>query len=94
MNENEFDPSAAYLRVGIRGGGCAGFNYVLDLTETKKETDEAFCHHGVTVVCDPKSLLYLAGTKIDFRDEMMGMGFVFDNPNATSTCGCRNSFSA
>ncbi|VAX37688.1 probable iron binding protein from the HesB_IscA_SufA family, partial [hydrothermal vent metagenome] len=64
------------------------------LTENKKETDEEFLQHGITVVCDPKSLLYLNGTTVDFRDEIMGRGFVFGNPNATSSCGCGSSFTA
>ncbi|GIW73856.1 MAG: hypothetical protein KatS3mg103_0378 [Phycisphaerales bacterium] len=50
--------------------------------------------HGVRVICDPKSLLYLHGTVVDFKDEIMGRGFVFQNPNATATCGCGSSFSA
>tara|TARA_B100000614_G_scaffold262909_1_gene300941 strand:- start:437457 stop:437867 length:411 start_codon:yes stop_codon:yes gene_type:complete len=91
--EQELD-TGAYLRVGVRGGGCSGFSYLLDLTESKKDTDEEFEQHGVTVICDPKSLLYLNGTQIDFRDEIMGRGFVFNNPNATSSCGCGSSFSA
>lgn len=94
MKEQDFEPSSTYLRVGIRGGGCQGFNYTLDLQEVKKDSDEAFVHHGVTVICDPKSLLYLNGTEIDFKDELMMRGFVFKNPNATSTCGCGSSFSA
>ena len=80
------------LRVGIKGGGCSGFSYILDLTETRKETDEAFEQHGITIICDPKSLLYLNGTTVDFKDEIMGRGFVFQNPNATTTCGCGSSF--
>jgi len=88
------EPAPLYLRVAIKGGGCSGFGYSLDLTETKTETDEEWEQHGVTVVCDPKSLLYLDGATIDFRDEIMGRGFVFSNPNATSTCGCGSSFSA
>lgn len=83
-----------YLRVGVKGGGCSGFSYTLDLTENKTERDEAWDVHGVEVICDPKSYLYLEGTTIDFKDEMMGRGFVFSNPNATSTCGCGSSFSA
>lgn len=83
-----------YLRVGVKGGGCSGFGYSLDLTETKGENDEVWDQHGVTVICDPKSQLYLDGTVIDFKDELMGRGFVFNNPNATSTCGCGSSFSA
>jgi len=83
------------LRVGVKGGGCSGFSYLLDLTEEQPgEADEAMESHGVAIVCDAKSLLYLDGTEIDFRDEVMGRGFVFKNPNATSSCGCGSSFSA
>ena len=88
----EFAP--LYLRVGVKGGGCSGFSYTLDLTETKSDMDEMFPQHGVEVVVDPKSMLYLDGTTIDFKDELMGRGFVFQNPNATSSCGCGSSFSA
>jgi len=87
------DSGEFYLRVGVKGGGCSGFNYSMDLVDTKTEDDETFEHHGVTVIVDPKSNLYLAGTEIDFRDELMGRGFVFNNPNATSRCGCGSSFS-
>lgn len=82
-----------YLRVGVRGGGCSGFSYTLDLTETAGESDETWPQHGIEVICDPKSALYLDGTKVDFKDELMGRGFVFSNPNATSSCGCGSSFS-
>ncbi len=82
-----------YLRVGVKGGGCSGFNYTLDLTDRKTEEDEVFEQHGVEVICDPKSYLYLNGVSIDFRDEVMGRGFVFQNPNASSSCGCGSSFS-
>ena len=94
INQQELDRQNIRLRVGVKGGGCSGFSYVLDLTETERDNDEAFEANGITVVCDPKSYLYLNGTSIDFKDEMMGRGFVFNNPNATSTCGCGSSFSA
>lgn len=83
-----------FLRVGVKGGGCSGFSYSLDLTENRTENDEVWNVHGVEVICDSKSHLYLEGTTIDFKDEIMGRGFVFSNPNATSTCGCGSSFSA
>jgi len=83
-----------YLRVGVKGGGCSGFSYALDLVETKGERDEEWDYHGVKVICDPKSYLYLNGTEVDFKDEIMGRGFVFSNPNATHSCGCGSSFSA
>jgi iron-sulfur cluster assembly protein len=87
--------------VGVKGGGCSGFSYLLDLTEKQRETDEVWDFSfeleseqvTIRVVCDPKSYLYLNGTTIDFKDEMMGRGFVFNNPNATSSCGCGSSFS-
>ena len=94
IKQQELDAASIRLRVGVKGGGCSGFSYVLDLTESSKETDEIFEQHGVKVVCDPKSLLYLNGTTIDFKDEIMGRGFVFSNPNASTTCGCGSSFSA
>lgn len=92
--DQELDVAKVHLRVGVKGGGCSGFSYILDLTETIKETDEVFEMHGVKIICDPKSLLYLSGVTVDFKDELMGRGFVFNNPNATSTCGCGSSFSA
>lgn len=90
--EQELDATKVRLRVGVKGGGCSGFSYVLDLTEAQKDTDEIFDQHGITIICDPKSLLYLGGTTIDFKKTVMESGFVFENPNATSTCGCGSSF--
>lgn len=94
IQQQELDADKVRLRVGVKGGGCSGFSYVLDLTESQKDTDELFEQHGIRIICDPKSLLYLNGTTIDFKDEIMGRGFVFQNPNATSSCGCGSSFSA
>ena len=83
------------LRVGVKGGGCSGFSYLLDLVEEEPtEQDEQLESNGVKILIDMKSYLYLNGTEIDFRDEVMGKGFVFKNPNATSSCGCGSSFSA
>jgi len=94
IEQQELDGEKVRLRVGVKGGGCSGFSYILDLTEQEKDTDEQFDHDGIKVVCDPKSYLYLNGTTIDFKDEIMGRGFVFNNPNASSTCGCGSSFNA
>jgi iron-sulfur cluster assembly protein len=93
IKDQELDAEKVRLRVGVKGGGCSGFSYVLDLTESQKDSDEVFEQHGIKIICDPKSLLYLNGTTIDFRDELMGRGFVFSNPNATTSCGCGSSFS-
>jgi len=87
--------SETRLRVGVKGGGCSGFSYMLDLTEEPKgEMDEELEAHGVKILIDMKSYLYLNGAEIDFKDEVMGRGFTFKNPNASSTCGCGSSFSA
>lgn len=94
IEQQELDAQKIRLRVGVKGGGCSGFSYLLDLTEQERDTDEIFEEHGIKVVCDPKSYLYLNGTSIDFKDEIMGRGFVFNNPNANSSCGCGSSFSA
>ena len=90
--KNSEEPKPMYLRVGVKGGGCSGFSYTLDLTEVKTEYDESSVQHGVEVICDPKSLIYMEGTTVDFKDELMGRGFVFHNPNASTTCGCGQSF--
>jgi iron-sulfur cluster assembly protein len=90
----ETDRKPMFLRVGVKGGGCSGFSYTLDLTEVASENDEHLPQHGVEIVCDPKSYLYLNGTTVDFKDELTGRGFAFHNPNATSSCGCGSSFSA
>jgi iron-sulfur cluster assembly protein len=83
------------LRVGVKGGGCSGFSYMLDLVEDEPaESDEQLESNGVKIVVDMKSYLYLNGAEIDFKDEVMGRGFVFKNPNATSSCGCGSSFTA
>lgn len=114
VKQQDLDPDKIRLRVGVKGGGCSGFTYLLDLTENERETDEIWEFsfqlapvtagadggeaevetYALKVICDPKSYLYLNGTEIDFKDELMGRGFVFNNPNATSTCGCGSSFGA
>jgi len=101
QNAQDFDDvEQVYVRVGVKGGGCSGFQYILDLTENVQDSDEIFEQNSDTgqkikVACDPKSLLYLNGTTISFRDVSMAQrGFVFDNPNSTSSCGCGSSFSA
>jgi len=88
-------PENTRLRVGVKGGGCSGFSYMLDLVEEdRSEMDEEVEDKGIKMLIDMKSYLYLNGVEIDYRDEVMGSGFVFKNPNATSTCGCGSSFNA
>jgi|ERR1041385_185348 iron-sulfur cluster assembly protein len=87
-------PEAHGLRVGVKGGGCSGLSYVLGFDSESKKGDKIFELHGITVYVDPKSLFYLSGTQLDFSDGLNGKGFVFNNPQATKTCGCGSSFSA
>ena len=95
VKEQGLPETETRLRVGVKGGGCSGFSYMLDLTEEPKgDMDEEMESQGVKILVDMKSGLYLDGTEIDFKDEVMGRGFVFKNPNATHTCGCGSSFSA
>ena len=79
------------LRVGLRGGGCAGFEYVLDFTPPKKY-DYLLKFDGFVVYLDPVSATHLEGTQIDYVTSLMGSGFKFNNPHATKTCGCGSSF--
>jgi iron-sulfur cluster assembly accessory protein len=83
-----------FLRVGIQGGGCSGFNYDLSLISESKSTDFTFEIEGLKVCVDPMSAQYLKGTTIDYVTGLNGAGFRFDNPNAKNTCGCGQSFSA
>ncbi len=82
----------AGLRVRVVGGGCSGFQYQLALDDVAAEGDEVFEQEGVKLFVDPRSLLYLDGTEIDFVEDIMGSGFRFNNPNATGSCGCGESF--
>lgn len=83
------------LRVGVTGGGCSGFSYALGFDKAfDAKTDAKYEFHGVPVVVDKKSALYLDGTTIDFYEGLEARGFKFDNPNAVKTCGCGSSFQA
>lgn len=83
-----------FLRVSVVGGGCSGLSYKLSFEEAPKERDKTGEAFGVKFVIDPKSLLFLKGIVVDFTDGLDGQGFVFNNPNAKSSCGCGTSFSA
>lgn len=81
------------IRVSVKGGGCSGLMYDLGFDNTTAETDHVFEDKGVKIIVDRKSLLYLAGTTLEFSDGLNGKGFQFVNPNASRTCGCGESFS-
>lgn len=81
------------LRMAVQGGGCAGFNQVLQFDDPKPDIDQVFDIKGVTVLVDSMSLMYLAGTELDYVDGLDGSGFKFNNPNVKATCGCGSSFS-
>lgn len=86
------DNHALKLRVFVSGGGCSGFQYGFTFDENVEEGDTQIEKQGVTLLIDPMSVLYLMGAEIDFSDDIEGAQFVIRNPNATTTCGCGNSF--
>jgi iron-sulfur cluster insertion protein len=88
----EADPEAK-LRVSVSGGGCSGFQYGFEFDRTINDDDQVIERDGAVVVIDETSLNYLAGSQIDFVDDLVGAAFAITNPNATSSCGCGNSFS-
>ena len=92
MTENQL-PATAGVRVGVKGGGCSGFSYSLNFDVDQADGDVVIEFNGVRLFCDPKSMLYLNGTTLDYTSGLQGRGFQFQNPNATSTCGCGESFS-
>jgi iron-sulfur cluster assembly protein len=94
LEENKYEP-ATLLRVGVAGGGCSGFQYSLGFDQKYDDkTDSKYECHGVSVVVDKKSALYLDGTTVDFYEGLEKRGFTFENPNATKSCGCGSSFQA
>ncbi len=84
--------SDSNIRVAVKGGGCSGLMYDLQFDEKLQEKDQVFEDKGIKILVDKKSLLYLAGTVLDFSDGLNGKGFQFVNPNAMRTCGCGESF--
>ncbi|MCU0422609.1 MAG: iron-sulfur cluster assembly accessory protein [Bacteroidia bacterium] len=92
LKEEQGLSSEHFLRVGVDSGGCSGLSYNLDFDTVLKEGDQVFEHNGVKVVCDVRSMLYLFGTELDFSDGLNGKGFSFNNPNASRTCSCGESF--
>lgn len=80
------------LRLGVRTSGCSGMAYVLEFVDELNEEDQVFEQKGVKIIIDPKSLVYLDGTELDFAKEGLNEGFQFNNPNVSSECGCGESF--
>ena len=91
MSENNIPDNYA-LRVSVKGGGCSGFTYNLGFDGEEKDGDTVIEKDGLNIAVDGKSLFYLTGMILDYSDGLNGKGFVFDNPNASKTCGCGESF--
>lgn len=87
------DMNRSFVRVGVESGGCSGLSYKLDFDDKKNADDEIVENNGITLIVNKKSFLYLVGTTLEFSDGLNGKGFVFNNPNASRTCGCGESFS-
>lgn len=90
--KEENRPEDTFIRVGVDGGGCSGLTYRLEFDNQLKEGDQQFEDKGIKIVVDRKSFLYLVGTELEYTGGLNGKGFVFNNPNASRTCGCGESF--
>jgi len=93
MEDDGFDATNDYIRVGVKSGGCSGLSYELKFDNALGENDKVFEDNGIKIAVDKKSMLYLAGTVLEYSGGLNGKGFVFNNPNAQRTCGCGESFS-
>ena len=93
LMQGENKPADTFIRVGVDSGGCSGLSYKLEFDNQMREGDQVFEDKGIKIVVDRKSFLYLAGTMLDYTSGLNGKGFVFNNPNASRTCGCGESFS-
>ena len=91
LSSQNADADVAGLRVGVKGGGCSGFQYQLAFDE-KREADIVFEDHGLQLLVDPQSLAYVDGSQIDYVESLQGAGFEVSNPNVTAACGCGSSF--
>ena len=87
------EPAGAMLRVSVEGGGCSGFQYKFDVEREKADDDLVIARNDATVLIDPVSVGFLAGSEIDYVDDLIGASFKINNPNATASCGCGTSFS-
>lgn len=90
--EEEHRDTSYFVRVAVESGGCSGLSYVLNFDNQMQENDQVFEDKGVKIVLNIKSFLYLAGTELDYSDGLSGKGFVFNNPNASRSCACGESF--
>ncbi len=90
ISQQGFDTNK-YLRVGVKGGGCSGMSYVLEFDD-KKDKDQVFEINDITCIISPSHIMYLLHMEIDFKGGLNSRGFTFNNPNASSTCGCGSSF--
>jgi len=93
MTDEGYDATKDFVRVGVKSGGCSGLSYELKFDKSQAENDKLFEDNEIRIVIDKKSVLYLAGTILEFSGGLNGKGFVFNNPNAQRTCGCGESFS-
>ena len=93
MEDDGFNAATDYVRVGVKSGGCSGLSYELKFDNTLNENDKLFEDNDIKIAVDKKSVLYLAGTILEYSGGLNGKGFVFNNPNASRTCGCGESFS-
>ena len=87
------DHNKPAIRLAMKGGGCAGFNYKIDVADEKKDRDHELAFGDVKVLVDERSEMFILGTRIDYKQEIFGSYFTYDNPNAHSSCGCGTSFS-
>ena len=93
MQDDGYNPTEDFVRVGVKSGGCSGLSYDLKFDKESLEEDKVFEDNGVKIIVDKKSFLYLIGTTLEYSGGLNGTGFVFNNPNANRTCGCGESFS-
>ena len=93
FKEQKFDKKKTWIKIGMKGGGCSGFTYILDFCDNKDEFDLEYEEEGIKIVIDKKSDFFMQGVTIDFNTTLLDRGFKFINPQATSTCGCGVSFS-
>ena len=92
MDEEGYKLDNSYVRVGVTSGGCSGLSYDLKLDQNMEDSDKLFEDQGVRILVDKKSFLYLIGTTLEYSGGLNGKGFSFNNPNASRTCGCGESF--